>query len=672
MPCVLLAFGMGWLPAHFISGYHFDLHHDGLILFQASSYQQGLIPYKDFFIQHGLISIQLHAIVFKLFGEQLLYLREFTAICYGVLTTLTYLIARKITTNRWSLLAVFSWAGSAYYLSKPLQFYIHSWSSVYALIFILLIVLIYVSKEILNWPYLIFIGVLAALSGFCKINYGIVALLISGLIIIAYCQFSKCARKIYIQKFGLVLLGFTVVTLYYLYTLYVDDAITSFFNQQIKYAYAFSTENNEKNNLIKKFFDAVLSAKNGHDGVRYLTYLFEYVTIISLIWQIYKKPRSLKEVKLMTVGGVGLLCVLMYFPTPSLMHIYLAGPFLHIYVIGLMNYQLLNKTMLATLISIYIICEVLYGHVYKFINTKLPIYLKYELSTNLPYLKDIKFSTELNNQLNIFSKEFIGGNAVDIKCYLNNTQQPYYSAAFQAREPLYGKVMPFNWGYVSKIISPDMNAICQNEKYIAMVSAFPYLLDQHYLRYQFDVVKGQDMSTPVTYYTHSKQSDKINKIKSEVSVDTTSKIFDKRNNLIVQTANYFETYALKFMIEDLKTDASKKVTGLYVELLDQPFLPGQLIIDQINALELNRVRMYSTVASAPTELLSVYLNDKQISNQYITDHGFNINHRFEKLSLVLKNIVIKDDIFLYYKIRIQYDDFSMSEGVGSVRMNTFE
>jgi hypothetical protein len=98
--------------------------------------------------------------------------------------------------------------------------------------------------------------------------------------------------------------------------------------------------------------------------------------------------------------------------------------------------------------------------------------------------------------------------------------------------------MPFNWGYVSKIISPDMNAICQNEKHISMVSAFPYLLDQHYLRYQFDVVKGQDMSTTVTYYTHSKQSDKINKIKSEVSVDTTSKIFDKRNNLIVQTANY--------------------------------------------------------------------------------------------------------------------------------------
>jgi hypothetical protein len=107
-------------------------------------------------------------------------------------------------------------------------------------------------------------------------------------------------------------------------------------------------------------------------------------------------------------------------------------------------------------------------------------------------------------------------------------------------------------------------------------------------------------------------------------------------------------------------------------LLDQPFLPGQLLTDQINLRELNGVRMYSTVASAPTELLSVYLNDKQISNQYITDHGFNINHRFEKLSLVLKNMVRKDDIFLYYKIRIQYDDSSMSEGVGSVKMNTFE
>ena len=58
--------------------YIYDGHHHGLMLSNALELLSGKVPFKEIFIQYGILTTLLHAAVIFFFGEKLLYLNIFT------------------------------------------------------------------------------------------------------------------------------------------------------------------------------------------------------------------------------------------------------------------------------------------------------------------------------------------------------------------------------------------------------------------------------------------------------------------------------------------------------------------------------------------------------------------------------------------------------------------
>ena len=75
-PVVIVFFSL-WQGA-----YDIDPHHWGLMLSNAKDLYEGLIPYKDIFIQYGILTTILQALAFGI-GKNMLSIILITSICYA-------------------------------------------------------------------------------------------------------------------------------------------------------------------------------------------------------------------------------------------------------------------------------------------------------------------------------------------------------------------------------------------------------------------------------------------------------------------------------------------------------------------------------------------------------------------------------------------------------------
>ena len=84
----------------------YDGHHHGLVFSNALDILNGKKPYKEIFIQYGLITTFLHSLVIKIFGHKIIYINIFTSLIYSLSIILFYLIVDKLTNKKFAFFTV--------------------------------------------------------------------------------------------------------------------------------------------------------------------------------------------------------------------------------------------------------------------------------------------------------------------------------------------------------------------------------------------------------------------------------------------------------------------------------------------------------------------------------------------------------------------------------------
>ena len=148
---VLLLFVMAF--SIWEGSYTYDPHHWGLMLSNAKDFADGRIPYKDIFIQYGLLTTIVHAVAYRFFGSNLQSLIAVTSAFYALGLLGIYILSRQITSSR--KIAFFSFLSCL--LLHPLAIY--PWSNYIAFPFLVFGVLTLIKNKH-SWGTLIFSGAL--------------------------------------------------------------------------------------------------------------------------------------------------------------------------------------------------------------------------------------------------------------------------------------------------------------------------------------------------------------------------------------------------------------------------------------------------------------------------------------------------------------------------------
>ena len=91
----LISFFIGIWAGQFV----YDGYHWGFIYANALDLLQGKIPFKEIFIQYGLLTTIIHSLVLYIFGNNVFYLVVFTNLIYSISLFLISIITYKLTKN---------------------------------------------------------------------------------------------------------------------------------------------------------------------------------------------------------------------------------------------------------------------------------------------------------------------------------------------------------------------------------------------------------------------------------------------------------------------------------------------------------------------------------------------------------------------------------------------
>ncbi len=110
--------------------YNLDPHHWGLMLSNAKDLADGKAPYRDIFIQYGLLTTLIHGAAYALLGENLRALISVTALFYAAGLVGVYLLCLRVTADK--KLSLFSFVSAC--LLHPVAIY--PWSNYIAFPFL--------------------------------------------------------------------------------------------------------------------------------------------------------------------------------------------------------------------------------------------------------------------------------------------------------------------------------------------------------------------------------------------------------------------------------------------------------------------------------------------------------------------------------------------------------
>ena len=116
-----------------------DGHHHGLIYSNATDLIKGKLPYKEIFIQYGLLTTLIHSSVIVLFGENIYYINLITILIYSLSIFLIFLVTRKIINNFYAFLAT-----SLILANHPVPWL--PWSNYISFFFIILALFCYIKN----------------------------------------------------------------------------------------------------------------------------------------------------------------------------------------------------------------------------------------------------------------------------------------------------------------------------------------------------------------------------------------------------------------------------------------------------------------------------------------------------------------------------------------------
>ena len=103
---ILLILSSSFFSVFFLQ-YVYDGHHHGLMYSNAIDLLNGKSPFKEIFIQYGLLSTIVHSLSLLLFGKQIFSLHIITVLFYSLSLLFIFQIIKKTINEKYALLGVF-------------------------------------------------------------------------------------------------------------------------------------------------------------------------------------------------------------------------------------------------------------------------------------------------------------------------------------------------------------------------------------------------------------------------------------------------------------------------------------------------------------------------------------------------------------------------------------
>ena len=215
-----------------ISLFGINILDEGFYLYSSLQILDGKLPYKDIFIPYTPGLFYFNALIFKLFGINLLYPRIFQDLILASTSVLIFLLSKKIMSEKFAVIASIIYIlGISPKINTP-------WPGWYALFFGFLaiyFVTTFIERE-QNYRYLCFSGIFTVLSIIFKQNIGaltlfsiMIFLLIQSLI--AKSDYQKQSKKFLAYCFGIIIcaipilfyLNYFSLTQFFLDNIYTDQ-----------------------------------------------------------------------------------------------------------------------------------------------------------------------------------------------------------------------------------------------------------------------------------------------------------------------------------------------------------------------------------------------------------------------------------------------------------------
>ncbi|MDO8609818.1 MAG: glycosyltransferase family 39 protein, partial [bacterium] len=299
-----------------------DVHHDGIMFKPALDVSQGLMLFRDTFTQYGALTTIIQAIAIKIFGEYLLVIRYTTAFFYALTSVLLYFIWQKILNRALTFLSCIIWIFLAPYFVMTFL----PWSSIYALFFQCLTLYFYIYYLDQNkTKYLIFTGIGAGLTFWCKQNVGayvLAAFIVSNIV---FHYINKNSFKKTIQVIIKFVYGTIIISIPIFIWLIINSALVDWWKQSIQYA-LFFIGSKSSISFINSLFPASISPVS----------IWSIMPIISLLALLYEINQKKHNKNVIAISIFSLFSWLQYYPVTCLRHVYWAST----PMIGLVIYQL--------------------------------------------------------------------------------------------------------------------------------------------------------------------------------------------------------------------------------------------------------------------------------------------------------------------------------------------
>jgi hypothetical protein len=231
-----------------------DLHHDTFLTAAAIQFNNGVLPYKEFFYQYNLASLFLHAFTLTLTeGNEILALKILTAISFTLISIFIYLTIRQISTRfnafllalLWGLLSPFSMINQNGY---------HAWPTVYMtlMIVISLSIIVYAVRRKSSLIFG-FSGVFLALSFWFKQPAAYTIILIVMALLFLYFKDVK-HKKFYLKStLYLAFFGFLTSSIFFVYAL-SNELLNDWWRVAVVFNSYFALDSNSSKSLLQIIF----------------------------------------------------------------------------------------------------------------------------------------------------------------------------------------------------------------------------------------------------------------------------------------------------------------------------------------------------------------------------------------------------------------------------------
>jgi len=335
---------------------------------------KGYLPYRDFVMQHGLISYLLLA-PFS-FYKSLIMMKFFYIFVQSINLILVLLIARKITNNLGIIIAGIIYIALNFYISDN-----NLWDEIYATTFFLLTLYLTTAKKIGLTIKLLLMGLLIGFTTLMKPSFGIMIIPV----ILFYRNFLPLIS---------IILLWALTLLYF----FVNNGLYDFFNNYIFYNKYFITL--PKNFWIERGF------------LNITIFIFLLSLFFYLFLRNVKKTAYLDLVVLFSLASLTL-----FYPGYNKIYLHPFSTFLTIMIAGLIGK--INRPFLF----IYLAAVLLFGI---FILRKAKNQFAFINENRIPYIENKKIEQTVNGLKDLpldNKKLFVWGNQIEIYYLLDKPSQ---------------------------------------------------------------------------------------------------------------------------------------------------------------------------------------------------------------------------------------------------------